>query len=217
MNGISPLMAEGLTASGQGTLNSDTHYPIVSHPSHDELCALIKNGDSIISAEGRNALSKLIGEMDKNHKEYLQKSGFIVSDIPNVTEKVKTETGWLPKYTPMCERALLYAMRSQVAMLDCVLIKKNPDKAQSLSATRLNRKIVDSNEHVFKDSKDRVIREYIDNMKHICQLQKSLGASGELEVVFPVHLKTMQEVERYFEEKMITLTRLSKSLATSPL
>ena len=184
-------------------------------PSSDKLYELIKNGKSIISAKGRIKISELMGQMDKVHKLCLKESGITISDISNVKEKVIAETKQLPRFTPTCERAILYAMHAQVAMLDRLLFDCNESCALTLRDYRLKRKIVDPNEYIFKDSRDQVIREYVENMKHIYELQKSLGVSEKLELGFPSQLKTMKEVEQYFEQKLRILVKRSKSLLVS--
>lgn len=184
-------------------------------PSSDKLYELIKHGKSIISVEGKNKISELIVQMDKAHKQHMKEVGISISDIPNVKEKMIAETKQLPKFTPTCERAILYATHAQVTMLDRLLFDCNEPCALKLRDSRHKRKILDPNEYIFKDSRDRIIREYVENMKHIYELQKSLGVSGKLELGFPSQLKTMKEVEKYFEEKLRILVKRSKSLLAS--
>ncbi len=209
------LVQAGENNTSASEARTDESSQALPCPSCDELCKLIKHGRSIISAKGRNRISELIRQLDKVHKQRLEESRIAISDVPIVKKKVVAQTRQLPRFTPTCERAVLYAMHAQVTMLDRLLFDSNEPSALTLRDSRSKRKILDPNEYIFKDSRDRVVREYVENVKHIYELQKSLGVSGKLKLAFPSQLRSMKEVEKYFEERLGILIKRSKSLLVS--
>jgi hypothetical protein len=184
----------------------------IQRPKIDDLVNLILSSDSVISSNTQKSLVTYLAKIDLIHQDFAVTHGARILEKGDAIFQVKNAQLKLPKLTPLCERTINYVILMQVDMLNKVLFSMNRELAEAMRKETSMVRLLKPQQRVFGDIRDQVIAEILQGLNNINKLHIALGISNELDISYPTHIKTQQQIEEYILLKIAALTSNAKLL-----
>lgn len=203
-----------LLQAQESTLRVTQEAPslLIQRPKIEDLVKLVLSSDSVISSNTQNSLVSYLTRIDLIHQHFAVSHGARILEQGDAISQVKNAQLKLPKLTPLCERTISYLILLQVDMLDKVLFRMNQGLAETMRKETSMVRLLKPQQRVFGDIRDQVIAEILRGLNNINKLHVALGITNELDISYPTHIKTQQQIEEYILLKIAALTSNARLL-----
>lgn len=192
-------MASGSPGQPTAIDSNDTAETALQHPSAAVLGMILAPGST-----RADSLEAWVQRLDARNLQVVPHPELeLLSDREESIQLIEAATQDLPRLTPLRERTLLFLVRVQPELLLRAAVRGVSTLQAVVEQHRTRRRVLDPQRHrIFGDIRDTYIANFYFALEDLDRAYRELGASGDPYLRFPSHLRTVEDLELFFRQRI---------------